>query len=300
MKTLILKLGASGDVIRTTTLLHHFKDGVDWITSDINAALLKGLQNVNRIIKTSEIEGTKFDEYDLIINLEDSIEAAKIVETINYKNLYGSYLNNLRKLDYTDNSKDWFDLSLISKYGIEKANQLKFDNQKSFQELVFAGLGFEFDSQPYFLPESPSSLLVGDVAISKKAGKVWPMKNWAFYDALVDHLRNDGMVVNYLPQRNSMLEHLADIRNHKYLISGDSLPMHFALGSNLSCISLFICTSPSEIYDYGIQKKIVSPQIEKYFYRRDFDENAVKSISLENVVNAFEQIKEKKTSYAYC
>lgn len=300
MKTLIIKLGASGDVIRTTTLLHLFKDGVDWITSDANAILLYGLKKINKIIKESDLTVTKLDEYDFVINLEDSFEAAKILQMVKYKELFGSYLDKTGKVVYTESSKEWFDLSLISKYGISKANQLKLENQKSFQELVFSGLGYTFNFHPYVLPETSMSNLIGDVAISPKAGRVWPMKNWAYYNEFTEYLSHKGLIVNYLPQRNTMLEHLADVRNHTYLISGDSLPMHFALGSNISCISLFICTSPTEIFDYGIQKKITSPQLDKYFYRRDYDETAVKSISLENVISVFEQIKEKKNVYAYC
>lgn len=300
MKILVIKLGASGDVIRTTTLLHLFNEGVDWITSDANAILLYGLPKVNKIITESELNETKFDEYDLIINLEDSLEAANILQLLKYKDLFGSYLDKSGKIVCTESSKEWFDLSLISKYGINKANQLKFENQKSFQELVFSGLGYKFNYHPYLLLKTTLSNLMGDVAIPPKAGKVWTMKNWQYYNEPTYYLVSKGLIVNYLPQRNTMLEHLADVRNHAYLISGDSLPMHFALGINVSCISLFICTSLTEIFDYEIQNKIISPQLDKYFYRRDYDENAVKSISLENVINVFEQIKEKKNVYAYC
>ena len=71
-----------------------------------------------------------------------------------------------------------------------------------------------------------------------------------------------------LPKRSSLLEHLADVRNHRCLVGGDSLPMHFALGTGTPCVTLFTCTSPWEIYEYGIQKKIVSPLLEEFFYKR--------------------------------
>ena len=48
--------------------------------------------------------------------------------------------------------------------------------------------------------------------------------------------------------------------------------MHFALGTGTPCVSIFTCTSPWEIYDYGIQKKIVSPLLEEFFYKRGYDE----------------------------
>jgi hypothetical protein len=69
-------------------------------------------------------------------------------------------------------------------------------------------------------------------------------------------------------------------------VSGDSLPMHFALGSFVRCVSLFTCTSPWEIFDYGAQTKIVSPLLGDFFYRREFDSRATEAIALEEVYEA--------------
>lgn len=297
MKTLIIKLGASGDVIRTTTLLHMLNGQIDWITSDINAPLLNGLSMIHRVIMQSTVMRTSFDNYDLVINLEDDFESAKILKHLKYKNLFGAYLNDSEKIVYTDSSAEWFDLSLISKYGIERANKLKFQNQKSFQDIIFRGLGYNFNGEPYFLPVTPTTKLYGDICLAPKAGKVWPMKNWAFYDELANYFVNKGFIVNYLPQRSTMLEHLSDIKNHRVLISGDSLPMHFALGSGIQLVTLFICTSPAEIYDYGLMKKIVSKDLEKYWYRRDFDSSAVESIHLDEVLETTKLLLNNRTSY---
>ena len=89
-----------------------------------------------------------------------------------------------------------------------------------------------------------------------------------------------------LPKRSSLLEHLADVRNHCCLVGGDSLPMHLALGTGTRCVTLFTCTSPWEIYDYGIQKKIVSPLLEEFFYKRGYDERATTAISVDEVFDA--------------
>jgi hypothetical protein len=51
-------------------------------------------------------------------------------------------------------------------------------------------------------------------------------------------------------------------------------------------VSLFTCTSPWEIYDYGIQTKIVSPLLAEFFYRRDFDPRATTAIHLSEVLDA--------------
>ncbi|MBV8586134.1 MAG: hypothetical protein JO308_07595, partial [Verrucomicrobia bacterium] len=128
--------------------------------------------------------------------------------------------------------------------------------------------------------------LSGDIAIAPVAGAVWPMKNWAFYEELKRLLETEGLTVNYLPKRASLLEHLNDVRNHRCLVGGDSLPMHFALGMGRRCVTIFNCTSPWEIFEYGLQTKIVSPLLKEFFYKRDFDARATTAVSLEEVFNA--------------
>ena len=64
------------------------------------------------------------------------------------------------------------------------------------------------------------------------------------------------------------------------------MPMHFALGTGTRCVSLFTCTSPWEIHDYGVQRKIVSPLLEEFFYKRDRDERATTAISVDEVFDA--------------
>ena len=62
--------------------------------------------------------------------------------------------------------------------------------------------------------------------------------------------------------------------------------MHLALGSEVRCVSLFNCTSPWEIHDYGLQRKIVSPLLKEFFYKRGFAERATSAITLEEVTTA--------------
>jgi len=287
MKILIIKTGASGDVVRTTPLLHVLKGDIDWITSDDNAVLLSGLDPINRVIKWSERHVIKDTHYQLVINLEEYNAAATLLKDITYSDLYGVYFSSFSGISYTENSQDWFDMSLIGRYGLETANVLKFNNRKSYQEIIFTGLDISFNGESYILPKSILSNMIGDIAIAPNAGPVWPMKNWGYYDGLISMLQMKGYLVNILPQRSSIIEHLADIRNHKYLISGDSLPMHLALGCGLRCINIFICTSPWEIYDYGLQRKVVSPNLEQYFYKKNFDPMAPYSISPDVVHSEF-------------
>jgi heptosyltransferase-2 len=280
---LIIKLGAAGDVVRTTPLLTRLSGQITWITAARNTALLEGLKKSLQCVPWEERRRLPDIKYDLIINLEDTLEIALYLHTLEFKRLFGARVDSNNRLCYTDDAKCWFDLSLISSYGREQADKLKFQNRQTYQELIFTGLGFLFDGERYLLPQPIETGLSGDVAIAADSGPVWPMKKWAYYQELKQLLEGKGLTVNILPERSSLLEHLSDVQNHRCLVGGDSLPMHFALGTGTPCVSIFTCTSPWEIYDYGIQKKIVSPLLEEFFYKRGYDKRATTAISVDQV-----------------
>jgi heptosyltransferase-2 len=287
MRILILKLGATGDVVRTTPLLRRLNGEVTWITASRNKPILEGISDISEKLTVldwhdrSTIAGKS---YDLVINLEDEPESARLLNSVHAGRLFGAYETSAAEIAYTADSAGWFDMSLISRYGREQADVLKLQNRETYQELIFSGLNFEFRDDRYVLPPTAPSDLCGDVAIAPEAGPVWPMKKWAYYDWLKNELESHGLKVNFLPTRPTLLEHLADVRGHHCVVCGDSLPMHLALGSNIPCVALFNCTSPWEIWGYGILTKLVSPLLGEFFYRRAFDARATTAISQAEVL----------------
>jgi len=286
MNVLIIKLGATGDMVRTTPLLSQLSGQITWLTAAKNITLLENLTDNLRCFSWEERANVLDSHYDLAINLEDTVDVAQFLRTIECREIFGAYLGSDNSVTYTASSRGWFDLSLISSYGRRRADELKLLNRQTYQEMIFEGLGFRFAGETYLVPEPIETGLSGDVAIAADAGPVWPMKKWAYYDELKQRLENHGLTVNALPQRASLLEHLSDVRNHSCLVGGDSLPMHFALGTTIPCVSLFTCTSPWEIYDYGVQTKIVSPLLEEFFYKRGYDERATTAITVDEVFDA--------------
>jgi hypothetical protein len=286
MSVLIVKLGATGDVVRTTPLLRPLTGEATWLTDTKNIVLLKALKDDLRGFSWEQRAKALDRRYDLVISLEDTPDVGHFVNTLKFQRLWGAYVDSEGRMCYTDDSRDWFDLSLISAYGKQKADKLKFQNRQTYQELIFHGLGFRFAGERYLLPPPIETGLSGDVAIAADAGVVWPMKKWAFYKELKERLEDERLTVNVLPTRSSLLEHLADVQNHRCLVGGDSLPMHFALGTGTPCVTLFTCTSPWEIHDYGVQKQIVSAVLEEFFYKRGYDERATTAISVDEVFDA--------------
>jgi len=286
MKTLIVKLNAAGDVVRTTPLLRRMRGDVTWVTAAENAVLVHRLAENVRCLSWENRSLALDSTYDLVINLEDTADIGAFVRSVRHAHLFGAYLDGQEQVRYTDDARRWFDLSLISVHGRQKADELKFLNRRTYQDLIFEGLGLRFGGETYLLPAALDMDLVGDVAIAPVAGPVWPMKNWGHYEQLRRELEATGLRVNFLPRRQSLPEHIGDVKNHRCLVSGDSLPMHLALGSGTPCVTIFNCTSPWEICDYGLQTKIISPLLGEFFYKRSLDPRAVTAVGLNDVVRA--------------
>ena len=154
MNVLIVKLGATGDVVRTTPLLHRLSGSVTWVTAAKNGVLLDGLSDNLRHFSW-EARACALDiSYDLAINLEDTLEVALFLKSVRPAEIFGAYSDSSQRLRYTDNSKCWFDLSLISSHGRQEADRLKLLNRQSYQKPIFSGLGLYFAGETYLLPES--------------------------------------------------------------------------------------------------------------------------------------------------
>jgi heptosyltransferase-2 len=286
MRTLVIKLNATGDVVRTTPLLRRLPGHVTWVTAPENLPLLDGMSEKLSCISWEDRQAALDSGYDLVINLEDDAAIAAFASSVRHDRRFGAYFDDRLGVRYTDDARGWFDLSLVSVHGKSRADQLKYLNRRSYQELLFEGLGLRFSGERYLLPRPRRTDLAGDVAIAPVAGPVWPMKNWAYYDVLARDLERNGLQVNVLPRRATLIEHLGDIANHRCLVSGDSLPMHLALGAGIPCVTLFTCTSPWEIHGYGLQRQIVSPLLGEYFYKRGMDPRATAAIPVEPVFDA--------------
>lgn len=281
---LIVKTGAAGDVLRTTFILEELtkKYNVCWLTDKLCIDLIS-----NNLVKISHnIEDFIGIDFETIYSLEEDPELLKNIQNkLTYQNIIGCQIIN-NQVTYASPSTEWFDMSLVSKFGIEKANEFKLKNTKTFQELIAPIFNLKFTGQPYSILNYNvnDAIVKGDIAIAKTAGNKWPNKNWAHYDELKSELEKLGYIVNYLPNRSSIKEHIADIAFHKLIICGDSLPMHIAISLKIPSIAIFTCTSHVEIYGYNTITKIISPKLNNYFYQREFNEDCVKNISINKIL----------------
>ncbi len=287
MKTLIINIGPSGDVVRTTVLLRELGGEIYWLTKDNCVPFLKS-KKIKKIIcceNPEDIENIENIVFDLIISLNEEKDVLNIVKRLKTKKIIGVYFDKNEKIVYTPESSYWFDMSLASKFGKKRADELKMENRKSLPQILIEMIGKKWNGQEYDLGIEGKNATKKIGIIKEVTGK-WPNKGWKYYDELYLKLKNEGYDVAFLGLKPTIEEHIEDINNCEIVVCGDTLGMHIALALKKKVVTLFNCTSPNEIYDYGRLNKIVSPLLEKYFYKKEFNEEAVCAISLEEVYSA--------------
>src|SRR5437868_15440532 len=114
MSVLIIKLGATGDVVRTTPLLRRLSGSVTWITAAKNGVFLDGLADNLRHFSWEARARALDIPYDLAINLEDTLEAAMVLMSVGPAAILGAYADSAQRVRYTVHSTSCLDLGLIS------------------------------------------------------------------------------------------------------------------------------------------------------------------------------------------
>jgi len=301
-KVLIVKLGALGDVVRSTVLLSELSkrfDEIHWLTSKSALDLLNSSKIFKKYIYENEENKNSLinQDFDLIINLEEDKQILEFVSLVKTKKLIGHFLNLSLPLgvDYTPECNYWLDMSFISKkYSREEADLIKLQSKISVPEIWYDMVFGEnvWNGQEYDLGVSPKPLneIKGKIGLIDVTESKWPNKYWQGYTELKKMLQDDGFIVESLGFRPTLKEHVDDINNCEIIVCGDTSGMHIALALKKRVVAIFNCTPPDEIYDYGRMKKIVSPLLEKYFLKRIDDYGAQSVISVEEVYNVVKEL----------
>ena len=150
MKILLIKVGAAGDVIRTSSIAlalqrkyPHAK--IVWATEKESVALFD-FENIIAVdVKSIEWEKEK---YDWVINLEDDLRFCHIASFIHAAKKSGAMATELGKKYYSSDLSEWFSMGLLNP-DRQQANSLKKANRRTFFEIMYDGLGLD---QPTIRP----------------------------------------------------------------------------------------------------------------------------------------------------
>lgn len=326
MKILVVKLGAIGDVLRTSSLLPGLQEKyapvkIDWLTSRSGQQILLHNQAIRKVFIWEERE--PLGSYDLVIGLEDDSEACRLASEVRSSQKVGAYYEQ-GQTTYTPST--WFDMSAISRFGLDQANKLKKQNTKTYQRHMADMLGIKVS--PCLFQLTPDEIEYGEkvlkdlglgtrekvIGINTGAGKRWQQKSWGIEQTieLVKRLKNELGVASLIlggedeRERNQTisretsmpeagvhsLRHFASIINRcQAVLSSDSLAMHFAIALQKRVVVFFGPTSAAEIELYGLGSKVVPDLDCLVCYKKscDFQHNCMESLSVEKIFSALKE-----------
>jgi heptosyltransferase-2 len=262
------------------------KGNIFWITAGYNIPLFPDQYPGLTIIPVEAIPTEIFSlKFDLVINLEEDSSLAQTLVSIQSKKIIGVFWNN-GMLDYSPDSATLFDMSLVSKLSTLEANELKSMNTQSYQAIICRMVDKPFSGEPYIIYRNTilDSGKTGPIGIERRVGSRWPNKYWGGYGKLKESLLEENYDVVVFEQRSRLRDYMQDIQKCRLIITGDTLAMHIALGYGIPCVAIFNCTSPNEIFDYGLLQKIVSPLLGKFFYNTEFVEEATEAIPVSKIL----------------
>ncbi|MEW6511331.1 MAG: glycosyltransferase family 9 protein [Bacteroidota bacterium] len=197
-RILIIKLGAVGDVIRTTPILHAFKRThpaahIWWLT--LTPEILPSQVDVPLPFTPQSLATLGAVRFDLLVNLDKDREACALAATLNAKERRGFTLK--------DGIPVPVDADAVHKYMTGLFDDLSRANTKSYVQEVFEISGLTFAGEPYILDSHAGEgyrwkLPKGKAIIGLNTGcggrwtsRLWPERHWA---ALARRLKQAGMV----------------------------------------------------------------------------------------------------------
>lgn len=187
-KILIIKLGAAGDVIRTTPLLYPLKklypdSFIYWLTyyPDLIPQYNKDHDNViaDKICEFSlqNVLYLKEIDFDLLINLDKDNEAISLTNSISAKEKLGYTIKNGLCYPLTNGSS--------SKYLTGLFDDASKRNTKSYLSEIFEVCGFKFNKEKYILNIDDTFSIDWDinknntvVGLNTGCGSRWTSRLW--------------------------------------------------------------------------------------------------------------------------
>ena len=199
-KILIVKLGAIGDVIRTTPLLRRLKEAypkaqIHWLTHTPEV-LPKWVDRLFRF-RPEDIETVRATPYDVVYSLDKDREACAIAGAVNAKIKKGYILKEgaCWPLDEPARRK-WIT-------GLFDDENRK--NTKSYPREIFEICGFEFRGEEYVLDDPPRQAWdlpeeAPVVGLNTGCGPRWKSRLWpdAYWIETASRLRTMGWTVLFL------------------------------------------------------------------------------------------------------
>lgn len=184
-RLLVLKTGALGDVLRTTSILeglfarHSGGLAITWVTANGARPLLEGLADAagpRRIAELVAIDpkaltvagarelAAKLGAFDQILSLDDEEPMCALCTAVACPQgfdaaalearVVGAYLDGEGARRYTRAASPWFDMGLLSVHGKAEADRMKVANTRSHPAIYADMLGVAMGEPELVLPDA--------------------------------------------------------------------------------------------------------------------------------------------------
>lgn len=327
MKILVIKIGAMGDVVRTSYILaplHAQGHEVWWVTSESAIPLLGANPFIAQLIPFGKLTHSTHSPlagqpFDWVVSLDDENEACQLLREVRYSKLTGAYLTGTGAVSYTEDSAPWFDMGLISRLGKARADALKKKNQLTHDQIFSRILDLPPLRPQLFV--SPASVAAAvrtlgpfevRVGLNLSAGGRWPSKRLLEAEAinLVKGLHERGEKIALLgagadrPYLRVISEAggcpiLPEVAPDVFasligqldaIITTDSLGLHLGIAQKVPSVSFFAPTSAVEINTFGLGEKVASLSSDYCSYQPQADN---RTLTAGRVLEAFDALKER-------
>ena len=295
MKILIIKLGALGDVLRTTPLLEvlgkqHPLAEIHWLVEARHAAVLEGNPRIKRVHPHSPeaLRLLAAARWDLAVNLDKEPEALEAITRVQAARKMGFGKGPGGAPAPIDPLSDY-----AWRLGID--DELKFrQNKKTYQEISFeqVGLKFALEEYQFFLDSDAERFAQGLVrqwgrrpgplvglntgAGTRFAGKVLPEEKTArlaewFHEKLDaqvillggeeelarnERIRTLSRVPVIAAGSHPIRRFAGIVKACDLIVSGDTTAMHIAIAVKTPVVAYFASTCAAEIELYGRGRKV--------------------------------------------
>lgn len=314
---LIIKLGAIGDVIRTTPLLHKLKSAfpaarIWWLT--LTPEILPSLVDEPLGFTLKSIVSLSSMRFDILYNLDKDREACALSERIESTTRKGFRLVN--------GVASPTDASAENKYLTGVFDDLSQANRKSYPEEIFEICGFRFSGEQYILdkpvlPAVPWKINKRKKVVGLNAGcggrwtsRLWDDKNWA---TLARTLKKKGYEVVFLggEQEHEKNRKFARTTKAKYfghfplpqfiglvdqcdlVVTGVTMAMHITIGLGKKIVLFNNIFNKHEFELYGLGTILEPDKPCRCFYQPTCTNRAyrcMEHLPVKRVIDACEQL----------
>lgn len=321
-RILIIKLGALGDVIRTTPLLVRLRkeypdSHITWITQYPEILPESKVDKV-MTLNYNTVLFVNNSIFDIAINLDKDPEACFLLKSSNAGRKFGfswSEDNHIIGLSEEANRKILTGLF----------DRLSKSNTKSYQDEIFEICGFEFEKEPILLDvdktySSKWNLLKNEaggkpiVGLNTGCGKRWLTRKWPkeyweelivvlqksdYFPVLLGGEEEHGMNAEYskytgayYPGYYSLMEFIVIVNSCDIVITAVSMAMHvaIALGKPLVLFNNIFNKNEFELYNRGVVIEPISGCDCYYGNKCSRIKSCMNDISAESVYSTIKNI----------